>query len=156
MVNSRNKGLTAERAVANYLKDNGFPDARRSVATGWSTANSQLPDRGDIDGVRGLAIQVKNLARRLEGKLLIDTWRATVAQAAEMTRQTGAAHRPIIIEKRAGSADVGRWWLHTDTGILVRMLTGRWQWVGPNFCLVRVEVGDVINDLRIWSNEPSD
>ncbi len=148
-INGRVKGLTAERAVANYLKANGFPDARRSVSTG----TIHTPDRGDIDGVPGFAVQVKNLARRLEGKLLADTWDAVVLQSISMTAQTGVESRPVVIEKRAGTTDVGRWWLHTDSGIYVRMITGRWQWTGVNFHLVRVEVGDVMREWSAWSRE---
>lgn len=149
-INGAVKGKTAERDVANYLKAHGIETARRSVSTG----TIHTPDRGDIDGVPGFAIQVKNLARRLEGKLLTDVWREAQAQAVALAAQTRAASAcPVIIEKRAGTADVGRWWLHTDSGIYARMLTGRWQWVGPSFHLVRVEVGDVIGDWVSWVRE---
>ena len=150
-INSRAKGLQAERDLANYLKANGLTEARRSVATG----HAALADSGDIAGVPGFAIQSKNLARRLEGKLLTDTWHATVRQAAELSRQQhGDDVRPIIIEKRAGTKDVGRWWLHTDSGIYIRMITGRWQWTGSSSShLVRVEVGDVIGDWVAWVRE---
>lgn len=147
-INSRAKGLTAERAVANYLVAQGEPwlEARRSVATGWSTKSTEHLDEGDIAGTPGLCFQVKNLARPLSGKLLIDTWRETQDQARPDTRV------PLIIEKRAGSADVGRWWLHTGCRWYVRMVTGAWRWTGSPH-LVRVEVGDVINDLRLYSIE---
>lgn len=154
-INGRAKGLTAERAVADYLKANGFPDARRSVSTG----TIHTPDRGDIDGVPGFAIQVKNLARRLEGKLLADTWAAACRQAD--ARSVDALFRPaqstacyaVIVEKRAGTTDVGRWWLHTDDGIYVRMVAGRWVWTGASRHLVRVELGAVVREWSAWSRE---
>jgi hypothetical protein len=150
-INGRTKGLQAERDVANYLKAHGLTEARRSVVTGHAT----LADAGDIAGVPGFAIQVKNLARRLEGKLLADTWAETCTQATELgiQQRSGTVMRPVIIEKRVGSADVGRWWLHTDVGILVRMTTGVWRWSPSAAALVRIEVGDVIGDWVAWIRE---
>ena len=152
-INGAVKGKTAERDVANYLKAHGIETARRSVSTG----TIHTPDRGDIDGVPGFAIQVKNLARRLEGKLLADVWREACQQAVAMAQQSRAsgieAVSPVIVEKRAGSSDVGRWWIHMSDRVYVRMITGRWQWVGPSLHLVRVEVGDVIGDWVSWVRE---
>lgn len=148
-INSRDKGLTAERAVANYLKAHGLSDARRSVSTG----TVHTADRGDIDGVPGFAVQVKNLARRLEGKLLTDTWHAACRQALSMSDQTGRYCSAMIVEKRAGSADVGRWWLHTSSVTYLHMITGRNSWFGWGPHLIRVETGDVISDWVSWVRE---
>jgi hypothetical protein len=148
-INSRTKGLQAERDLANYLKANGLTEARRSVVTGSST----LADAGDIAGVPGFAIQVKNLARRLEGKLLADTWHAACRQALSMSEQTGRHCSAMIVEKRTGSADVGRWWLHTSSVTYLRMVTGKNSWSGWGPHLVRVEVGDVIGDWVAWIRE---
>ena len=145
-IDGRTKGLTAERALANYLKSAGWPDARRSVVTG----TAQRPDAGDIAGTPGLCFQAKNLATVLSGKLLHATWHQTQAQAAELTKQTGKWCAPIIVEKRAGSADPGRWWCHLSSRFYVRVLTGRWTLV-TNLHLVRVELGDIVTDLRLWS-----
>lgn len=152
-INSRAKGLSAERAVANYFVAHGRPDAKRSVATGWSNGSTESGDVGDIIGVPGFAIQVKNLARRLEGKLLADTWRETIAQSVSLTKLTGVPSRPVIVEKRAGSADPGRWWLYLYDQDYVRMLVGRSMWTGVHRHLVRVELGDVIVALVGWSKE---
>lgn len=151
-INSRAKGLTAERAVARYFVEHGRPDAKRSVATGWSNGTTESSDVGDIIGVPGFAVQVKSLARRLEGKLLADTWREATAQAGALSTLTRIVCTPLIIEKRSGSADVGRWWLHTSSGIYARILLGRPALV-LNLHLVRVELGDVIGDLVAWSKE---
>lgn len=151
-INGRTKGLTAERAVARYFVEHGRPDAKRSVAAGWSNGTTESGDVGDIIGVPGFAIQVKNLARRLEGKLLVDTWREATRQAFNLGKLTGRYENALIVEKRAGSADPGRWWLHTSSGIYTHMLIGRPTLV-LNFHLVRVELGDVIGDLVAWSKE---
>lgn len=148
MVNGRTKGLTAERDLANYLKAQGWPEARRSVVTGTFARQ----DSGDIEGLPGLCVQVKNLATGLSGKLLHATWHQTQAQAEELTRQRGHWCAPLIVEKRAGSADPGRWWCHLSSRFYVRVITGRWMLV-TNLHLVRVELGDIVTDLRLWSTE---
>lgn len=151
-VNGRTKGLTAERAVANYLKAQGWPDAKRSVATGWSNGSTESGDIGDILGVPGFAVQVKNLKGGLTGKALDDVYQEALAQAVSLARITGRDSAAIIIEKRAGTADVGRWWAHLSNRVYLRALTGRWQFTTRHH-LVRVQLGDVIGDLRLWSAE---
>ena len=140
-VNSRRKGLSAEQAAARYFVAAGCPDARRSVAAGWRNGATSSPDRGDIDGVPGIGIQVKNLAKPLVGKALADVWVETCAQAG--------GRRPLLLEKRAGAADVGRWYAWLSSGFYLELLTGRRQLVMYDH-LVRVELGSIIGDLRIW------
>lgn len=150
MVNSRTKGIKGELDVVKYLRSfPEWPTARRSVAAGWSNGTTEHQDEGDLVGTPGLCFQVKNLARPLTGKLLTETWRETVAQA-----MSGNRH-PIIIEKRAGCADVGRWWTHLSSRFYVELLTGSRQLVLTDH-LVRVELGDIIGDLRMWSRERVD
>jgi hypothetical protein len=150
MVNSRAKGIGAEQAVARYFRDvAGCPDARRSVAAGWRNGSTSSPDRGDIDGVPGLCVQVKNLARPLSGKLLDAVWDETRRQAL-VTQSVG-----IVVEKRIGTTDVGRWWMHTSSVFYVEIVTGRPRFV-PNFHLVRVELGAVIGDLMMWVRQHVD
>lgn len=152
MVNGRTKGLTAERAVANYLKAHGWPDARRSVATGWSNGSTESGDVGDILGVPGFAVQVKNLKSGLTGKALDDVYQEALAQCCALARLTGQDCAAVIVEKRAGTADVGRWWAHLSNRVYLRALTGRWRFTSGHH-LVRVQLGDVITDLRLWSAE---
>jgi len=143
MVNSRAKGIGAEQSVARYFRDvAGCPDARRSVAAGWRNGSTSSPDRGDIDGVPGLCVQVKNLARPLIGKLLADTWAETLDQAAQGDR------RPMIIEKTR-SSDVGCWWAHIDARFYVELVTGRPQLILHNH-LMRTLLGDLMPSLRLW------
>jgi hypothetical protein len=150
MVNSRDKGAKGERDAAGYFRAFGPPwqDARRLVAAGWSNGSTSSPDRGDLTGLPGLCVQVKNMARRLEGKLLADVWAQTCAQA----RAAGDNPMPLILEKRTGCADVCRWWLWLNTDSYVRLVTGRWGWVAHPH-LVRVELGDLVDDLRLYSLE---
>lgn len=150
MVNSRAKGIKGELDVAGYLRSfPEWPTARRSVAAGWSNGSTEHQDEGDLVGTPGLCFQVKNLARPLTGKMLIDTWRETAAQAF-----VGNRH-PIIVEKRVGSADVGRWWAHLSSRFYVELITG-WRQFVPTEHLVRVELGDIIVSLRMWTREQVD
>lgn len=148
MVNSRAKGIGAERAVANYLI---FCDpvlwsgARRKVASGWSNGKTEYQDEGDVAGTPGLCFQVKNMARPLVGRLLDDIWSDTRAQALRGNRV------PIIIEKRAGCADVGQWWAHLDNRFYVELLTGAPRLVMADLHLVRVAFRDIVRPLRLWS-----
>jgi hypothetical protein len=144
MVNSRAKGIRAEQAVARYFQAAGCIEARRLVAAGWRNGATSAPDLGDV-AVDGLAVQVKNLAKPLVGKALSDVWADTMAQAAAGRDD----RRPILIEKRTGTADVGRWWLWLASEFYLELLTGRTQLVLHDH-LVRVELGSVIGDIRIW------
>ncbi len=147
MVDSRAKGATAEQRLASFLRDQGEPwqDARRAVSAGWSNGGTAQPDRGDLTGVPGLCFQVKNTQRAMVDKFLIDTWRATQAQAV------AAGHLvPLLVEKRAGAADPARWWLWMSAADYVAVVVGRRCFVAAPH-LVRVELGDVVDDLRIFS-----
>lgn len=56
MVNkAKNKGTAAESAVVSYLRTRGFPYAERLALQGGK-------DRGDITGIPGIVIEVKNTA----------------------------------------------------------------------------------------------
>ena len=88
------KGNIAERAVVTYLRDRGFIHAERS-RSGWTD------DRGDIDGLPGVCIEVKNEKRiNLAGYM------------AELERETLAAHADtgVCVVKRRGTSDVAEWY----------------------------------------------
>lgn len=151
MVNSRTKGRSAEQAVARYFRDHISPESRRVVAAGWSNGRTSGADLGDVHAP-GLCIQVKSLARPLAGKLLADTWRETQAQTAALAAHTGRTANSLIVEKRPGSADVGRWWVHLSSRVYVALVTGAPRFVASDH-LVRVELGDITQDLRLWCRE---
>jgi Holliday junction resolvase len=56
MNKSKRKGTAAETAVVGYLRENGFPHAERRALNGST-------DRGDVAGVPGVVIEIKNCAR---------------------------------------------------------------------------------------------
>lgn len=151
VINSRAKGIKGEQDLSRYLRSFGDPwlNARRLVSAGWSNGSTSQPDRGDLTGTPGLCVQSKNLARPLTGKLLADTWHEVRAQAVAVGVPDLV---PLIVEKRTGAADPGRWWCWMSAADYIAVVAGRRMWVAAPH-LVRVELGDVVNDLRIYSSE---
>lgn len=142
MVNSRDKGLKAERDLVRYLKP-WFPKARRLVSTGWSTETGEHQDEGDIAGTPYLCWQVKNQARPLVGKALGDVWEETRVQA----KATGSV--PLLAVKRAGTADVGRWTLYMSSWCYLDMMIGTFRRDSDH--LLSMDLGDVIEHLSVYS-----
>jgi hypothetical protein len=107
-------GAKAERDVADYLA-RVLDDDRidRRVKTG-------AKDRGDIGGLRchgqRLVVEVKNCARTdLAG------WIAE----AEVEQGNDDALSGLVISKRKGTTDVGRWYVHMTVDQLVALITGQ-------------------------------
>ena len=90
----KRKGSAAELAVAKWLRKLGWIHAERSRA-GWTD------DRGDIDGMPGVCIEVKNEKRiDLPGYL-----REIEVEIANAQAWTGT-----VIVKRRGSMNVDDWY----------------------------------------------
>jgi len=90
----KRKGSAAELAVAKWLRKLGWIHAERSRC-GWSD------DRGDIDGMPGVVVEVKNCKT-----ISIPEWlRELEVEIANAQAWTGA-----VIAKRKGSTDVDDWY----------------------------------------------
>lgn len=90
----KRKGSAAELAVAKWLHQFGWIHAERSRA-GWQD------DRGDIDGMPGVCIEIKNEKRiSLPGYL-----RELETEMANAKAWTGT-----VIVKRRGSTNVDDWY----------------------------------------------
>jgi Holliday junction resolvase len=88
----RDKGARAEREFVSFLRREGWPDARR-----YLSGDGLQP--GDIDGVPGVTIEVKNCAQ-----LSIPAWlRQVEAEAAP-------GSLPVLAVRRPGLVDPGDWW----------------------------------------------
>lgn len=97
----KRKGDGAERAVASYLRTAGFLHAERALGAG------RRADRGDIDGIPGVVIEVKN-AKRIE----LAAWLAeTEAEVANANAVTG-----LLVVKRRLHADPADWYAITRLG----------------------------------------
>lgn len=91
------KGTSFETLIVNYLKEQGFPDARRTALAGEN-------DAGDIHGVtqktevpyKEVAIQCKN-----QKSFKLSEWlNATVSQASKLPRGI-----PLLVVKRPGKGE---------------------------------------------------
>jgi hypothetical protein len=90
----KRKGSAAELAVAKWLRKLGWIHAERSRA-GWQD------DRGDIDGMPGVVVEVKNCKT-----ISIPEWlRELEVEIANAQAWTGA-----VIAKRKGSTNVDDWY----------------------------------------------
>ena len=90
---SKNKGSAAERLVAAWLRENGYPDACRSRA-GWSA------DVGDILGVPGLVVEVKDAKTKRWGDWLCQL---------DAEKSNANVRDGVLIVKVAGTTDAGDW-----------------------------------------------
>lgn len=94
MTASKRKGTAAESAVVAWLQANGHPNAERRALAG-------VNDKGDIAGVPGVCIEVKNhQAFDLAG------WVGELeAEIVNSKARTG-----VVIAKRRGKGNVAEWY----------------------------------------------
>lgn len=93
----KRKGRAAELAVARWLQQY-WPHAEPTRRSGWSD------DRGDIDGIPGVVIEVKNQQRHN-----IPAWLDELeTEIANAKASTG-----VLIVKRRGSTDPADWYAIT-------------------------------------------
>jgi hypothetical protein len=93
-------------AVAKWLNDGGFPLARRTGA-GWTD------DRGDIEGIVDLTVEVKNEKRiDLPGYI-------RELEAEMMNRDTQLG---VVMVKRRGSADPDDWYAVLPGWLWLKMI----------------------------------
>jgi hypothetical protein len=101
----RRKGATAEVAFVNWLRSIGWDDARRYLA-----GDGRQP--GDIDGIPGVCLEVKNCA-----ELRIPAWLRQVEAEA-------GRNLPVLIVKPRGVSDPARWWAIVTAGDMFGDLLG--------------------------------
>ena len=91
---NRTRGHTAERNVAAWLRDHGYPDARTTRSTlGHDGAHAP----GDVIGPVGLVIEVKDVAA--------SSYPSWCKQA-----EAEANGRPwVVVRRKRGVTDVGLW-----------------------------------------------
>lgn len=88
---SRGKGARAEVDVVNYLREHGYPDARRYLA-----GDGRQP--GDVDGVPGVSIEVKNQERH------------SLAEWLDQAIAEAGTNLPVVAFKRRGKVNPGDWY----------------------------------------------
>jgi hypothetical protein len=115
MNRSKAKGTSAESAVIAFLHDNGFPHAERRALRG-------AHDRGDVAGIPGIAIEIKNCAR---------TELAAWLDEAATERGNAGADLGVVWHKRRGRANAGAWFVTMDGATFARILTQLGYGTGP-------------------------
>ncbi len=110
------KGKDAEQAVARFLREHGWPDAQRTVRTGWKSGDTRSRDRGDVDGTPGICWQVKTSVEDFTDTRVLRVLAATADQAVASGADLG-----IVVQRRNGAADPGRWWTWTTAGDLLAL-----------------------------------
>mgnify|MGYP004453944351 FL=1 len=100
------KGRDAENLVVEFLKDQGLRAACRVRGMG-------IRDRGDIGGIPGWMIEVKNEAKRSDSLYM-----------AEVERQVENSQEPFgcCIIKRRGTRDVGEWYAEMPVWMLAKII----------------------------------
>lgn len=106
MSRSKAKGTRAETAVVRYLVDQGAPAVERRALSGTQ-------DRGDIAGLPGVVIEVKDVSRDgLPGWL----------DEAEVERRNDAAALAFVWHKRRGKGSPADWFVTMRGAQVVEVL----------------------------------
>jgi hypothetical protein len=138
------KGKAAEQAVARYLREHGWPDAARTVRTGWANERGSRADVGDIDGTSRLVWQVKTGASDMSGASVPRSLAETVNQAIAAGADYG-----LLVVRRSGKSDPGQWWVWLGARDFRDLLRGD---VFPAGTLVdfpiRAQLGDLVGLLK--------
>lgn len=105
---ARQKGTAAETAVVRYLNGHGFPTAERRALHG-------ALDQGDVTGIPGVVIEIKN-----HRKYAFSEW---MAETAEETENAKADIGFLVVKPRGvGATRVGEWWAVLAVADVVNLL----------------------------------
>lgn len=114
MNKSKARGTWAESAVVKWLHANGYPDARRQVLTGSR-------DQGDLWVTPGVIAEVKVRAGAAgvgqPGEVELARWMAET----EAERRHANASLAVLIVKRCGTTDPGRWFAYIPASSLAHI-----------------------------------
>ena len=102
---SKIKGSQAERDVVKYLQG-WFPYAERRLA-------GATLDKGDISGINGVCIEIKNHA-----KLDLAGWLAEL----ELETKNAKAWTGVVIHKRKGKGSPADWYATLPVSVWVELL----------------------------------
>lgn len=105
---SKAKGTAAETAVVNYLKTWDRPYVERRSLSG-------VNDRGDVAGIPGVVIEVKN-----EKTIQLSGW----LKEAEAEMINDGADIGVVWHKKRGTTNPGEWYV-TMTGVAFAWLLKR-------------------------------
>lgn len=97
--------------MVRFLQANGFPKAERRALAG-----SQ--DRGDIAGIPGVVIEVKNAARTE-----LAAWLDEANREGDFDSLNWDGDLPVVWHKRRGKGSPGEWYVTMDGFAFVAVLS---------------------------------
>jgi hypothetical protein len=106
MSKQKAKGTAAETAVVNWLQSQGRKSVERRTLNG-------VKDRGDIAGIVGTVLEVKNHQR-----MALSEW----IDELEIEMHNDKADTGVVIHKRKGTTDVGRWYASMPVSVWYKLL----------------------------------
>lgn len=112
---SKNKGTAAETAVVRWARDHGYPHADRQPLRGNR-------DAGDIALTPGVIVEVKN--RRLPTGIPTAVDLTEWMRQTESEREVARADVGILVVKRNGTTDPGRWFAYVTAWTIAEIITG--------------------------------
>lgn len=112
------KGTAVETAVARYAQEHGFPWAQRLALRGNQ-------DAGDVSLLPGQAaiIECKAHAVGASGQPAAAHLRTWLSET-ETERVNAGADVALLVVKRSGTTDPGRWWCYLRIRALVTLIRG--------------------------------
>jgi hypothetical protein len=117
------------------------------VRTGYRVAARELADGGDIDGTIGLCWQSKSLRPADRAEREVPGWLLEV----EQQRAQSGADIGLLVVRRWGTTDVGRWWCFLDTVDLVQATGGLVAALPADVVMpVRLELRHAVTLLHTW------
>lgn len=153
---SRRVGLETEQQVARYLRGRGMAGVERAVRTGYRTATGRhLADAGDLTGLPGVCVQVKSLRPATEAERMVPAWLAET----DRQREASGASVGLLVVRRWGTTDVGRWWCFLCARDLFGMadgFSGSTATLLPTVAPVRLELSDVVDMMQAWGWAPTE
>lgn len=105
----RDIGTDAERAVVRWLQAHGWPHAERRALRG-------AQDAGDITGTPGICWEVKARKRPISDTDVAAWLAETETEAAAADAEIG-----VLVVRRPGVGDPGRWWAWLHIGQVARL-----------------------------------
>jgi hypothetical protein len=151
-------GKDSERRVVAYFHLRGMAGVERAVRTGFRASNGRvMDDAGDLTGLPGVCVQVKSLRPANAAERQTRTW---LAETEQQRAQSGASVGLLVV-RRWGTTDVGRWWCFLHLRDLFGMSDGySGQLLGGGLAVaaapVRMELSDVVDMMQAWGWAPAE
>lgn len=148
-------GKDTERRVAAYFRERGLAGVERAVRTGFRAGGRSVDDVGDLTGIPGVCVQVKSLRPATRAEFMTGRWLAET----EQQRAASGASLGLLVVRRWGTTDVGRWWCFLHLRDLYGMADGYSGQLLQDLDLagvpVRMQLADAVSLLQAHGWAPA-